>query len=130
MSCYNHFPKFSKIKISYLPFCWYKELYCALILREARTNEGLGFPQQDIFLEQVALCGMEGYIEFLQQNWTLAIINWKTAQGCYKHANTHKLSSRSANTISFGCSNHATGLAAAALSLNLRYVLFKMMRMS
>ncbi|KAK5641340.1 hypothetical protein RI129_009887 [Pyrocoelia pectoralis] len=103
--------------------------YCSLILKEARTNEILGFPQHDLFLEQVILCGLEGYTEFLNANWTLTILSWKTKPGCYKNGNDdlngRKINSRSANVISFGCTNHATGLGAATLALNLRYVLFK-----
>ncbi|KAF5287515.1 hypothetical protein FQA39_LY04143 [Lamprigera yunnana] len=99
--------------------------YCALMLKEAKTNELLGFPQHDLFLEQVTLCGLEGFSEFLNDRWTRVIIQWMSRRGCYKDVDD-KLNRRSANHISYGCVDHTTGLAAAALSTILRYTLYKL----
>ncbi|RZC37687.1 uncharacterized protein BDFB_005972 [Asbolus verrucosus] len=110
--------------------------FCSLILRETRTNQHLGFPAHDIALEQskselklrchskrlilVVLCGLEGYAEFLNENWKDEILSWQTPFGCYKSEDQSDFK-RSSNVISFGCTDHATGLGAAALALNLRF---------
>lgn len=113
------------------------------MLKEARTNEMLGFPQHDIVLEQstqtrieklnylitrtlilVLFCGLEGYEEFLISGFRSLVLKWKSPYGCYKpdYVNFTK---RTANRIDFGCTDHATGLGAAALALNLKYLLQK-----
>ncbi|XP_018322615.1 UPF0764 protein C16orf89 [Agrilus planipennis] len=101
--------------------------FCSLILREAKTNEYYGFPQHDLFLEQVSFCGMEGFSEFLIPNWRRKILWWQSPQGCYKNRaqpfNNKYLFTRSENNISYGCTDHTTGLGAAALALNLRFLI-------
>ncbi|KAK9703246.1 protein of unknown function (DUF4735) [Popillia japonica] len=101
------------------------EQYCSLIWKEAKTNELLGFPQHDIFLEGVVLCGMEGFSEFMSSSWRRKIRNWQTGHGCYtpEDKNLDPLKKRTTNIIEFGCADHTTGLALAALSLNLRYIM-------
>lgn len=121
----------------------YSEDYCSLMLKEARTNEMLGFPQHDIVLEQstqkqieklylpvthtlisVLFCGLEGYEEFLTNAFRSLVLKWKSPYGCYKPDYVN-LAKRTANRIDFGCTDHATGLGAAALALNLKYLLQK-----
>lgn len=119
--------------------------YCSSILKEARTNERLGFPERDIFLEQgtyrktnptciylfwvvVVLCGLEGVSEFLIAKWQEEIVRWQTPQGCYQpHVNLIRkyVCKRTSNFVAFGCTDHTTGLGVAALSLSLRYNLSK-----
>lgn len=75
---------------------------------------------------------MEGFSEFFQNEWTTSITSWQTQEGCYKENKTqidgtsNVVNSRSANVITFGCTDHATGLGVAALAVNLRYILWKL----
>ncbi|KAF5302111.1 hypothetical protein FQR65_LT08663 [Abscondita terminalis] len=119
-----HIMRMMRCPISSLFINQLTNTYCSLILREAKTNELLGFPQQDIFIEQVVFCGLEGFNEFLNTKWIKYIINWKTKNGCYK--DVHSFNTRSASIISYGCMDHTTGLASAALSTSLRYVVHKL----
>ncbi|KAJ8923299.1 hypothetical protein NQ315_001857 [Exocentrus adspersus] len=96
-------------------------VYCSYIYKEAKTSEKLGFPHHDIFLEQVVLCGMEGYAEFFNTKWINSIMHWQDPHGCYESIG-HNLSKRTSFAVDFGCSDHTTGLGAAALALHLRYV--------
>lgn len=104
--------------------------YCTYILKEAKTNSILGFPQRDIFLEQVALCGMEGFEEFFDAEWMDEVLSWQTKEGCHKRGpeltNETFREDRSANYIAFGCTDHTTGLASAVLAIYLKYI-FKTM---
>ncbi|KRT86589.1 hypothetical protein AMK59_583, partial [Oryctes borbonicus] len=101
------------------------EQYCSLVLKEAKTNELLGFPQHDIFLEGVVLCGMEGFEELMSAQWRRKIRNWQTVQGCYtpEDKNLDSTKRRTTNIIEFGCADHTTGLALASLAVNLKYIM-------
>lgn len=68
------------------------------------------------------MCGSEGFLEFMNSKWRNKIITWGSDYGCYR-PESDTFSKRSANYVKFGCTDHATGLGAAALALNLRYVL-------
>ncbi|XP_068914797.1 UPF0764 protein C16orf89 homolog [Tenebrio molitor] len=95
---------------------------CSLMLREIRTNERLGFPARDIALEQMVLCGIEGFSEFLGEKWRNEVVSWQTEFGCYGRGGG-SVDKRSTNVIAYGCSDHTTGLGAAALALHLRFAL-------
>lgn len=71
----------------------------------------------------VFFCGSEGYLEFLNSKWMNEIVSWGSTKGCYSPEDD-RVSRRSANYVEFGCTDHATGLGAAALGLNLRYILY------
>ncbi|XP_022919123.1 UPF0764 protein C16orf89-like [Onthophagus taurus] len=106
----------------------YIEKFCSLIWRDAKTLEYLNFPNTDLFLEQLLLCGMEGYGEFLIERWRSKPIIWQTENGCYKDSLELKNQKyrRTANVIEFGCIDHTTGLGLATLSLNARYLTYTM----
>lgn len=74
------------------------------------------------FITIVVLCGMEGYAEFLNTNWLKHIMQWQNPHGCYESVR-HNITRRTSFQVDFGCSDHTTGLAAAALALHLRYLL-------
>ncbi|KAJ8959046.1 hypothetical protein NQ318_022301 [Aromia moschata] len=99
----------------------YTKRYCSFIFKEAVTSEMLGYPYHDIFLEQVVLCGLEGYAEFLDQRWLNEILSWQNPFGCYESMQRN-VTKRTTFTIDFGCSDHTTGLAAAVLALHLRFI--------
>lgn len=67
---------------------------------------------------------MEGIEEFLKEKWLIKILEWQNPHGCYESIAKVK-SKRTSNIIDFGCSDHSTGLGAAAISLYLRYQLTK-----
>ncbi|XP_074034679.1 UPF0764 protein C16orf89 homolog isoform X2 [Leptinotarsa decemlineata] len=98
----------------------YTEKFCSYIYKEAKTNEYLGYPYHDIFMEQVVLCGMEGYSEFISEEWISEVIRWQNPHGCYESIAKNK-SKRTSTLIDYGCSDHSTGLGAAALALYYRY---------
>ncbi|KAJ3655510.1 hypothetical protein Zmor_014638 [Zophobas morio] len=95
--------------------------FCSLMLKEVRTSEVLGFPAHDIVLEQMTLCGLEGYSDFLSEKWRREVLEWQSPFGCY-HSEGGNLK-RSSNVIGFGCTDHSTGLGAAAMAVNLRFLL-------
>ncbi|XP_057663404.1 UPF0764 protein C16orf89 [Diorhabda carinulata] len=101
----------------------YIKLFCSYILKEAKTNEYLKFPYHDIFLEQVVLCGIEGYGEFFKEKWLDVMLKWQNSHGCYESIPIYKIrNKRTSHTINYGCSDHATGLGAAALALYFKYL--------
>ncbi|KAG5895893.1 hypothetical protein JTB14_000507 [Gonioctena quinquepunctata] len=116
-----------KIPNTYLATPDYTKKFCSYIYKEAITNEFLGFPYHDIFLEQVVLCGMEGYSEFLNGKWLSQILKWQNKHGCYESI-ARNISKRTSTIIDYGCSDHSTGLGAAALALFYRYLLEKIPR--
>ncbi|KYB25964.1 UPF0764 protein C16orf89 [Tribolium castaneum] len=95
---------------------------CSLMWREIRTNEKLDFPAHDIALEQMVFCGLEGHSEFLTTNWRKKILEWQLPVGCFK-SNKDSNFKRTSNVITYGCTDHTTGLGAAALALHLRFLL-------
>ncbi|KAJ8949340.1 hypothetical protein NQ314_008260 [Rhamnusium bicolor] len=71
----------------------------------------------------VVLCGMEGYAEFLDGKWLEKIMEWQNLYGCYESL-PQNITKRTSFVIDFGCSDHSTGLGAAALALHLRFLLW------
>ncbi|KAB0795055.1 hypothetical protein PPYR_00635 [Photinus pyralis] len=99
--------------------------YCSHILWEVRQNANCGFIGQldDLFLEQVLLCGSEGFLEFFEVRWVEHVLSLQSRFGCFgilENEGVVVRKKREANAIKFGCTDHTTGLAAAALSLFLR----------
>lgn len=72
----------------------------------------------------VLLCGLEGYEEFLTNEFQSYVTEWKSRYGCY-YPDYKNVTKRTANRIDFGCTDHATGLGVAVLALNLRYEVYK-----
>lgn len=79
---------------------------------------GLIEPLQDLLFEEVTLCGMEGYAEFMQDSFLEAAEMFQHDNGCYGDGLRVK---REANVIGGGCVDHTTGLGASILSLFLKY---------
>ncbi|XP_015429794.1 PREDICTED: UPF0764 protein C16orf89 homolog [Dufourea novaeangliae] len=102
--------------------------YCSSILRDLVDVEAAGFPYQtpDLMMEQVLLCGMEGFLEFTGGHYERLVLAWAHPSGCFssfgnKYAESPLRMVRRASTpTDFGCDSHATGLAAASLSLFVR----------
>ncbi|XP_076247085.1 UPF0764 protein C16orf89 homolog [Calliopsis andreniformis] len=102
-------------------------LYCSAILRDLIDIEAYGFPYNtaDLMMEEVLLCGMEGFLEFTDRHYEKLLLNWSHPSGCFssfvnKFSRQPRLVRRSSTLTDFGCDSHATGLAAASLSLFIR----------
>lgn len=68
---------------------------------------------------------MEGFMDFTNQYYSNLIMTWQNSYGCYtayhfeqKWKNRRR--KRSTNLMDYRCDSHASGVAAAALSLLLR----------
>ncbi|XP_071554377.1 UPF0764 protein C16orf89 homolog [Temnothorax nylanderi] len=99
--------------------------YCARILQDLVNLEAWNFPNiaQDLMMEQIVLCGMEGYYEFVDKHFEDVILSWPHSSGCFGvsgYSNEHKITRRSSSKTDFGCDNHTTSLAAASLAVFIR----------
>ncbi|CAL1686183.1 unnamed protein product [Lasius platythorax] len=108
-----------------LPFSYLVPAFCARIFQNLVNLEAWNFPStgKDLMIEQILLCGMEGYYEFLDKRYEDLILNWPHQSGCFNlqgFPEEHKMTRRSSSLTDFGCHNHITGLAAASLSLFIR----------
>ncbi|XP_012063458.1 PREDICTED: UPF0764 protein C16orf89 homolog [Atta cephalotes] len=99
--------------------------YCTRIFQNLINLEAWNFPNvtRDLMLEQVVLCGMEGYYEFVDKHYEDIILSWSHWSGCFgviELSNEHQITRRSSSIIDFGCDNHTTSLAAASLAVFIR----------
>lgn len=123
---------------------------CALILAERNLIVEMNVPNalKDLFIEQseshstalifggaisqisthlfsALLCGLNGFMAFLDDRTILDILSWQRLDiGCYEYfegtldASKNDLRhKRSANILTNNCSDHMTGLAMAAFAL-------------
>ncbi|XP_076257181.1 UPF0764 protein C16orf89 homolog isoform X2 [Rhynchophorus ferrugineus] len=80
----------------------------------------------DLFLEQTLLCGYEGYIDFIQNEWLYYIIKTQKNNGCFTDVVGDNLKSRIKKSMIYfedGCNDHSTGLGAAVLGLYYNYII-------
>ncbi|KAK0168163.1 hypothetical protein PV327_001991 [Microctonus hyperodae] len=103
------------------------EDYCREIFQNLIDLENFNFPSisQDLAMEQIVLCGMEGYLEFINGHYADLITSWRNQYGCYSALNINQRKGKvrykkSTNPMDYGCDSHACGVAAAALSLLIR----------
>ncbi|XP_054013601.1 uncharacterized protein LOC128895211 [Hylaeus anthracinus] len=100
--------------------------YCSAIMQDLVDAERSGFPYTtpDLMMEQVLLCGMEGFLEFTGKHYERLLLDWSRPSGCYSSFgskdNPSRVVRRTSSRTDFGCDSHATGLAAASLSLFIR----------
>ncbi|XP_038065914.1 UPF0764 protein C16orf89 homolog [Patiria miniata] len=119
--------------------------FCSDVLREAEATAGEGYPtgSQDLFMEQVLLCGLKGYEDFFRLPWLQAVLSWQDASGCFKndvyrpHASDvdlddpknadvsgHVRIRRRENEVSgTGCLMHKTAVGTGFLSIYLRMLI-------
>ncbi|XP_050298579.1 UPF0764 protein C16orf89 homolog [Anthonomus grandis grandis] len=79
----------------------------------------------DLFLEQVLLCGYEGFQEFIQSNWLFYVLKSQRPSGCFSDDLTDKKKSRLRRDLTYfedGCNDHTTALGAAVLALYYNFV--------
>ncbi|GLG99612.1 Uncharacterized protein GBIM_06031 [Gryllus bimaculatus] len=108
---------------------------CSDILIDTELIERLDFPiyARDVFCEQVALCGIEGFVEFMRPAWIKQILSWQRPVGCFgnevefreaveKVKYERRRRKRDDGVMAHGCLMHFTGVALAALAASLRYL--------
>ncbi|XP_043494564.1 uncharacterized protein LOC122519275 isoform X1 [Polistes fuscatus] len=105
-----------------IPYLKMLPIYCSHILRDMIDIETIGFPYntRDLLMEQVVLCGSEGYLEFMDKHYENLILSWSHPSGCYSAFGYGELTPESNMNTDFGCDSHATGLGAASLALFIR----------
>ncbi|XP_067951645.1 UPF0764 protein C16orf89 homolog [Watersipora subatra] len=65
-----------------------KEL-CSTIYMETKSEPVQTDIEQDLFMEQVAFCGLAGYFrQFSRIDWVERILGWQRPAGCYGQANS------------------------------------------
>ncbi|XP_071978792.1 UPF0764 protein C16orf89 homolog isoform X2 [Engystomops pustulosus] len=65
---------------------YYENLFCANIMKSNLDIERDGYPwtKQDLFMENLALCGLCGFSDFYKPEWLNQIISWQDpVTGCY-----------------------------------------------
>ena len=105
-----------------------ENIFCANIYQDVVSNSKNN-ENQDLFLEQILLCAMIGYEEFLRLDWLRIILKWQDpVYGCYSDvsdsisfkAKRHLLIEQEMN---HACLSHKSGLAAGVLSVYSRVFL-------
>ena len=97
--------------------------FCANIYEDAKTNFERD-ENQDLLLEQILLCSIAGYEEFLRSDWLQTILTWQNAElGCFADETEPVISSRVPKrqllveqAMIHGCLSHKSGLAAGVLA--------------
>ncbi|XP_077300503.1 UPF0764 protein C16orf89 homolog [Arctopsyche grandis] len=91
---------------------------CCGIMAEASAIEESGFALEfkDLFMEQLTLCAVIGYMEVLKPQWIASINDWQRLEGCWGHYyNRIRRSSTSLGPAN--CSSHSTGLGISTLAM-------------
>ncbi|XP_076434813.1 UPF0764 protein C16orf89 homolog [Babylonia areolata] len=129
---------------------------CGSIYNEAASEVKVGGVEeesQDLFLEQVMLCGSLGFENFLRTDWIRMVLTWQKASGCFsmddpatlvvmetESALDHLLKDLKVEgrmiekqhhgrkllreqLMSDGCLSHKTGLGFGTVSLYTRYLI-------
>ena len=105
-----------------------EDRFCANIYRDAQLNLAKN-ENQDLFLEQILLCSIIGYEEFLRPDWLTTILSWQHPEfDCFSDASeTIRFSStKSKRNLLFeqqmknDCLSHKSGLAAGVLATFVR----------
>lgn len=103
---------------------------CRSMYRANLRMEAQNYPSkdQDLFMENIAFCGLNGYRAFAERlRWLEVIISWqRQPAGCFI-VNLHQLalllakgrSKRRERILADGCSLHKTSMALAAISVYL-----------
>ncbi|UJR33015.1 hypothetical protein I4U23_020475 [Adineta vaga] len=107
-----------------------EDRYCSNIYQDAQTNL-IENENQDLFLEQVLLCSMIGYEEFLRFDWFNTILTWQDPEdGCFNgKSDTMETSIKTKRHLLIeqemtdGCLSHKSGLASGVLAVYARALL-------
>jgi hypothetical protein len=98
---------------------YFEDYFCANIYEDAQYNLHNNI-NQDLFLEQLLLCSIIGYKEFLRFDWLNTILTWQDPEyACFSDASEtirfhrHLLFEQEMN---HACLSHKSGLAAGLLA--------------
>ncbi|XP_074649172.1 UPF0764 protein C16orf89 homolog [Tubulanus polymorphus] len=113
--------------------------FCSNMFEEATEIAENDFTdlQQDLFMEQIALCGIVGFKDFAKTEWLKRILSWQRPSGCYSSRDYNKIPKnskdddletnsrrkRAEKVLNDGCLSHKTTVAAGALAVNVRFIL-------
>ncbi|XP_069685286.1 uncharacterized protein [Periplaneta americana] len=110
---------------------------CSDILVEQNKIVELGIPKgfRDLFLEQITLCGIEGFAEFLNPLYVDTILPLQTPSGCFADEisdswldalnvapSGNRVKRDDGSLEEDGCTMHITGLATSFLALSIRSI--------
>lgn len=99
--------------------------YCSNIYHDAEMNINENF-NQDLFLEQLLLCSIIGYDEFLRFDWLNTILSWQHSEyGCFTNKSNRKFKRHLLveQEMVNGCLSHKSGLASGLLATYARVFL-------
>ncbi|XP_047036941.1 UPF0764 protein C16orf89 homolog [Helicoverpa zea] len=112
--------------------------FCMRSFNEAQYIASNSFLVPDLMLEQIALCGLFGHVQFFHNRWLKSLMQFQTAVGCYsekigedsfqstdvKEDEKEEWTIANSNPVMNGqCNPHLTAVAAASLSQAVRYIL-------
>lgn len=115
----------------------YQRIFCSNMMKsnqEIISNNFAGH-LQDIFIENILLCGLAGFSDFYNPVWLQNLLTWQDKElGCFgkdEHLQMfeeylhkpHKRVRRRDKTLKDGCSSHMTGVAVSALGGYLNFYL-------
>ncbi|XP_051569865.1 UPF0764 protein C16orf89 homolog [Myxocyprinus asiaticus] len=114
----------------------YQRIYNIMKSNQDIFRNGLPGQMQDIFIENILLCGLVGFSDFYKLDWIQSVLLWQYQEvGCFgkeedlKHLFIylldvpHKRVKKREKTLKDGCSSHITGVAVSALGGFLNYYL-------
>ncbi|XP_075175840.1 UPF0764 protein C16orf89 homolog [Anomaloglossus baeobatrachus] len=104
-------------------FGYYTNVFCSNMMKSNIEIQHSGFPlhSQDLFMENIMLCGLCGYSDFYKQEWMNKIISWQDPIiGCFgniENAINHspKRVKRRERIFLDVCLSHKTAVAVGAL---------------
>ncbi|XP_037025324.1 UPF0764 protein C16orf89 homolog isoform X2 [Bradysia coprophila] len=114
------------------------ETMCRRVLTEANLIVSLNYPysHQDLFVEQILVCSLAGFNDFLTRDWTNVILGWSSDDGllgCYTSQskkiwkkNNKRRVKRWDHILAVGnveCSVHMGALILGVIGQQLRYFL-------
>ena len=108
-------------------FLSFQDQFCANMYEDARVNLKQNL-NQDLFLEQLLLCSIVGYDEFLRLDWFETVLTWQHPEyACFSDASeTIRFHGRRLlfeQEMAHGCLSHKSGLAAGLLATYARVFL-------
>ncbi|XP_003245325.1 UPF0764 protein C16orf89 homolog [Acyrthosiphon pisum] len=90
---------------------------CSTIFEEAQ-NMAKDFEMldryKDLFIEQIAVCGMQNMVDFFQPEWFLIIVSSIKHNKCTQHKNNKS-----------SCDSHLTGVSLAALGVYWKFLCYQ-----
>lgn len=89
---------------------------CSEILIETNFISKISFPHllRDLFMEQVLFCTLNGFSEFIREDWLAEIISWQSSSGCLKYSSTNLTTEM---TEEYNCTDHMTGIGVAVFAV-------------